>query len=252
MKQNLFRNMLLLVVLLAAGTQSRAERGDTLINPYFELMHLFASLANDSLYTATLQGQYDITDTLGNHTNDSLNIIYTIQGEKFQSITDSLELVQNDLYNVTVNNIDSIIVISPPRHIYPMLLQGDVLDATFQQNYLDSIRVVDSGVIRNIIMNFKLSSPWYSYLYAYDSAIDFVVIKYKQRHSIPLTPSGSYTIYEPSTDYTALLLVISVATPAVKPTNPFDTSKYFTRSGNTFTPIAPYANYEIINQLSNQ
>ena len=251
MKRFFYRNTVLLL-LLAAVLQSRAERGDTLINPYFEMMHIAGHLTNGNFYTAQLLGRLDDVDTAGSHQYDSLKTTYTIQGEQYQSITDSLELVQDSLYNVTVNNIDSIIVIAPPRHIYTVLLQGDVFDETFQQNYLDSMTVRDDSLIRNIVMTFKLSSPWYSYLYAYDSAVDFIAVKYKQRHTIPLTPSGSYTITDPSNDYAELIMNIYISIPSTPPVNPFNTGKYFYRSGNSYIPQAAYTGYQIINQLPNQ
>ena len=246
-----FYKILVLVSLLVAGIESRAERGDTLINPYFELMRLMNHFDNDSLYTINEYRIYDYVDSSANHVYDTVHVTYTVAGQSYQVITDSTEEVQNNLYNVKVDNLDSFIIVSWPRQVFPLIAQADILGESFQP-YLTNIQVVDSGVLRNILVDFKLSSPYYSYLLAYDSVMDFIAVKYKMRNHIPLTPSGSYTITDPSIDCTALLMSVYITMPSPRPPGLFDTDKYFTRSGNTLIPKAPYANYEVINLLSNQ
>src|SRR5882762_1164056 len=102
MKTNFFRILMLLAVLLAAGVKSHAERGDTLVNPYFELLHIIATLGNNSYYYVDTFTFDDYVDSSGHHTHDSLQITYLMQGEKYQAAYDSTELMQDDLYNVRV------------------------------------------------------------------------------------------------------------------------------------------------------
>ena len=249
--KHLFYKAIILIVFLGAGVESRAERGDTLINPYFELIRLMGHYDNDSMFTIDQFRIYDYADSSGNHVYDSVQVTYTVLGQKYQCATDTTEEVQNDLYNVKVDNVDSTIIIAPPQPVFPLIVQADLLDQTFQP-YMTNIHVVDSGMLRNILVDFQLSSPYYNYLMAYDSVMDFIAVKYTMRNHIPLTPTGSYTIIAPANDYTALLMSVFITMPSPRPADPFNTDKYFTRVGNVFTPKAPYANYEIINLLSNQ
>jgi hypothetical protein len=246
-----FYNILVLTLLLGAGMQSHAERGDTLINPHFELANLVSHFANDSLYQMDAYLTYDHSDSSSHHIYDTVHITYTISGDNYQVMTDTTEEVQNGLYNVKVDNVDSFITISSPRAIFPMVVQADIYGPTFQP-YLSNLHVVDSGSLRNILADFQLSSPYYSYLIAYDSALDFIAVKYSMRNHIPLTPSGSYTISAPAYDYTNLIMSIYITLPSPRPSGLFDAGKYFTRSGDTFIPKAPYANYQVINLLQNQ
>lgn len=230
---------------------NRAKGVDTVINPYFELMRLMSHFSDGSLYTFDTYSVYDYSDSSSNHVIDSVHTTFTVAGDKYQVITDTTEEVQSDLYNVKVDNVDSFIIISKPKPVFPLIVQGDMLDSAFQQ-YLTRAWVVDSGSLRNILTEFRLSSPYYSYLIAYDSVMDFIAVKYSMRNHIPLTPSGSYTILPPAYDYTNLVMSVYITMPSTWPSGLFDTDKYFTRVGNTYTPKAPYTNYEVINQLSNQ
>ncbi|HSC38232.1 MAG TPA: hypothetical protein VLD19_10185, partial [Chitinophagaceae bacterium] len=224
------------------------------INPYFKIINIISNLTSGTLYTANVASYFEHADSVGTHTYDSAFTTITFAGDKYQTLVDSVETVQDDLYNLTIDNRDSLIVIAPTRHVYAVLFREDILDSTFQQNYLDSIYIPanDTGALRNIIMTFKYSSPYYSYLLAYDTAVDFLVVKNTIRNSIPIPPDGSYTITAPTTNYTSLFTYAYILIPSVPPVNPFDTGKYISRSGSSFVAVAPYTNYKIINQLPNQ
>ncbi|HSC38819.1 MAG TPA: hypothetical protein VLD19_13140, partial [Chitinophagaceae bacterium] len=144
-----------------------------------------------------------------------------------------------------------------PRPVFPVLLGTDVFDNAFQQYYLDTIRVVDSSVYRNIKMNFKYSSPFSSFILTYDTIgyhvrnYYYAYYKYRMRNRIQVPPPGTYTITQPTVDYREFSGYIYFDVGGIVPAHPFNTGKYFRRSGRNFIPIAPYANYQIINQLFN-
>src|SRR5882757_3978961 len=141
MKRSIYRILVLLPVLMAAATISRAERGDTLINPYFKIINIISNLTSGTLYTANVASYFEHVDSVGAHTYDSAFTTITFAGDKYQTLVDSVETVQDDLYNLTIDNRDSLIIIAPPRHVYTVLFREDILDSTFQQNYLDSIYI---------------------------------------------------------------------------------------------------------------
>ena len=256
MKRSIYRTLLLLPVLLAAAIISRAERGDTLINPYFEMGSIIANLTDTFPKLIDSYSMTDKVDSAGSHHYDTVIYHYKLAGEKYYTEEGHSVIVQNDLYNVTIDNDDSLIVIAPVRHLVTVLFKSDMLDSTFQGNFLDSIRVFDSAGMRRMAMTFKYSSPYYSYEIQYGPPTYGIFgAKIKMRNSIPLTPDSSYTITEPTTDYSLLTLSFLYLYAFDGPLydgSVFNINKYFTRSGNVFTPATAYANYKIINQLPNQ
>jgi hypothetical protein len=239
-----FRALFISIVIICIfSMDTRATALDT-TNPYFELNRVMGTMATSDHISFNASYYYESYDSVG-YTRDTLTGMYKINGQQFYAKIDSTVIVQNNFYNVAINNRDSSIIIARTQTVFPTVIQKDILDKTLQSAYLSKIVTSDSANTRKLSFVFNANSPYSAYDLVYDTvSYNLKYVKYRLRHYAITGMQNTY--------YTQINLVFSNYQNNVFTDSVFDTSVYISRINGVFTATSPYSTYEIFNQVMNQ
>jgi hypothetical protein len=213
-------------------------------NPYFEINRLMGTMATADHISFNASYYFESYDSVG-YTRDTLAGLYKINGQQFYAKIDSTVIVQNNFYNLAINNRDSSIIIARTQTVFPTVVQKDILDKTLQSSYLSKIISSDSANTRKLSFVFNLNSPYSAYDLVYDTvSYNLKYIKYRLRHYAIAGMQNTY--------YTQINLVFTNYQNNVFTDSVFDQSVYISRINGVFTATSPYSTYVIYNQVMNQ
>lgn len=223
-----------------------AQTADSL-NPYWEISKLNVVIADTGKLSFDVNYTMEQSDSSG-ISRDTLVGNYKLWGQKFYAQLDSNEYIQDGHNNVAVDHAGKVMIVSGPKEVFPTILQMNIMEPQFLENYVDKINVVDTNRFRKICIEFKDNAPYKSYLLYYDTATYFVsCVKLKIRGQIRLV--DQFGSYAPEPNYYTLIKVdfTNYQENAFSGTV-FDTSKFFTQVNGVYTVKPAYADYELFDQ----
>ena len=135
-----------------------------------ELLKLQAVFQNISYTSFDVNYYYEEDDTSG-VLRDTLTGVYKVDKDRFYYMLDSVIQVQNDLYHVTVDKDNKVVYVEKPYFSYTSVLQSNIMDSLFMENYVNQMLVTDSSGYRKITIQFKNEAPYQNYelLYSLNS-----------------------------------------------------------------------------------
>lgn len=176
--------------------------------------------------------------------SDTTNGTFSIQGENYRSLFDSVEQVQNSFINLEIHNDGKIFVVSRPMSFSKQFFKGNIDEAAFQRMNVNSISIANAGSNKKLSFNFLPESEFSQYEVTYDPAtyrVSDVFLKIKTVDS-----AGNYSTSVFATTHITLQNFHSITPGSVS----FDTSPYiFVSNGNVLNVQPAYNDYQIINLL---
>lgn len=233
-------------LLLCKSQQVLAQAADSL-NPYWELTKLNVVIADTGKLSFDVNYTMEQSDSSG-ITRDTLTGNYKLWGQKYYAMLDSNEYIQDGNYNVAVDHDGKVMILSGPKEVFPTILQMNIMEPQFLENYVDKITVADTNRFRKICIEFKDNAPYKTYLLYYDTATYFVsCVKLKIRGQIRTV--DQFGSYAPEPNYYTLIKVdFTNYQENAFSGSVFDTSKFFTQVNGVYTVKPAYADYEIFDQ----
>jgi hypothetical protein len=177
---------------------------------------------------------------------DTMHLSYQVSQYRFHIvIDDSLEVVQNDFYNLALYHDRDMAVLSQPVDLVKYLFNVNVTDTAFYRTYINNITVTDTGSYRKLSYQFKTGSPFEKYDILYDPAsyrIHKILYQIKTHPFAAGPPLSNYRYY-------ANILFNNYQTGAFGD-QVFSTDPYFIQKRGLYNMVAPYTHYELINSLN--
>lgn len=236
----------------------QAQAGDGLpviardtIDPLMELMkvrnyHIYNSDANP--YSG-IPYRYIVQKYENNilQSSDTMQMVWRVKGETYAfTIDNKMEYVQDEIYNAAVYLEDSVIYVSKPQNIDPVIFQVDIFNPSFY-NQIDSTSITDSlyifGFSRKISLKFNPTSSYMDYFIKFvNYTPHFYVIGVEYRTKDEIVPAE-----QPVTSYTrvSIQLAITYSGPPTQQ-DTFSTKRFFKQENGVFVPVAPYTDFRII------
>jgi hypothetical protein len=246
------RKTIFLLILIMGMLNVRANKAaiDTVYDPVAELalLHAFYSDTGKLSFQCTFYMQ-DI-DTIT--TNDTMVGYYQMHNEKFRIVIDSVESLQDDLYNMTAYYGDSLILVQRRAEVSQKVTQLNLYDPALRNDFIDSISVHDStAALRILKFHFKFNAPFEEYKILYDTTHKMISINYSAR-KYPMQNVLQFARYplnnEEVDDFRLTIkMVFSNYQFGGFDDSVFNTSKFAIREKGAFKLVPPYTNYELVN-----
>lgn len=177
---------------------------------------------------------------------DTMHITYRISKYKYRIVmNDSLEIVQNNLFNLVLYHDRDVAVLSRPVDLTKHLYQANLNDPTFHKLYITGMNVSVVGSFRKLSYQFKPGSPYGKFDIIYDpSNYRIQKIEYQVRKD-PFS-TGQST----SDDHFDVNIVFSGYQTGGFDDTVFSTDPYVLRKQGVLNMVAPYSDYQLINSLN--
>lgn len=238
--RKLFLTMLMIVGWVAAGWSQVTPPQ----NPFWELTKLNAVFADTGKISFNVAYYYEQADSSG-ISRDTVNGSYKLWGQKFYAMIDSNEVVQNETYNVSVDHPGQLMLVGSPKPVFPSVIQLNLIDQEFMDNYIDDITISDSGKTRKLSVVFKPYAPFSSYSLSFDTTTYWVkCIDFKIRGALPENDAFGNTMPLPNY-YTQVKVVFTNFQTGAFAASVFDVSRFFKQADGVFVVNPPYSDYEI-------
>lgn len=196
--------------------------------------------------TARVSFQAVYAITFNDATNDTVHYQYKVCNYKMHlQASDSTEIVQNNMYNLTLHHNRHRAVVSRPAAIFKYLLQVNVTDYSFYKLFVTGMAMADTGSYKKLSYIFKEHSPYRTYDIIYDTATYRIhAIQYSFNiGGAESAPSGSKMPF-----YVSILF--SNYQTGLFTDDAFSTNEYFIRKQGICHMVAPYTSYQLINSLN--
>jgi hypothetical protein len=206
-----------------------------------EMNHL-KMMVKDTTHTS-FQGEYVII--FNDATKDSVHYQFRISKNRIhREASDSTEIIQNNMYNLTVHHDQDRAVISRPVDVFRYISNVNITDASFYQSLVSGMTITDTGSYRKFSLSFKAASPYRSYDIIYDPA------NYRiQAIQYSFNISGSTTSGSSRMPFRATITFSNYQTGSFTD-SAFSTNRYFIRKQGICNMVAPYTSYQLINSLN--
>lgn len=243
MKQLL--TIMLIATLVTSGQavlafESKAPVSKDTANPLEELMKV--AEGNYAAYGQFREYRYIVEDVDSVTRRDTSRYTIVYKQGKYAISMDSMEIVQDSMFKVTVKPYDSIIVVEKPTEAYRDLLQVDLFDTTLHVHYIENITAVDSANTRTVSFFFTNESPYISYKISFDTT-SYVIQKINYRlkkEVVPVFTEG----YTPTKYINVRIEYVSSTT--LSDERRYYSDAYIIRRNGVIEPTAEYTHFQII------
>ena len=177
---------------------------------------------------------------------DSLTANCKVDSNRLYITADSTIQIFNPSYAVTINRENKTIYVTHPEFNSKGVMQLDILDSIFQQTYVDSMYIRDSGLNKMIVIAFREQAPFRDYQLLYNpQTIQPMFLKYSVKRGTTQLPSVTYE------DYTTIKVTYQNYSVVSLGNADFSTDSYFTRKNGVFIIKSAYSDYTLINDYDN-
>lgn len=209
-----------------------------------ELLKLQAVFQNISYTSFDVNYYYEEDDSSG-VLRDTLTGVYKVDKDRFYYMLDSVIQIQSDLYHVTVDKDNKIVYLERPYFSYTSVLQSNIMDSVFMENYVDQMLLADSSGYRKLTIQFRDEAPYTDYELLYDvNSFQPASIKFTIKKE---APEGS------PPQYAKVRIIFSNYQTGTFDDSVFSTSWIFNRQNGVFVlNQETFSTYELANAYDEQ
>ena len=206
-----------------------------------ELNHL-NRMTQDTVHTS-FQGEY--VTTFNDATKDTVHYQFRTSKNRIHLVTsDSLEIIQNYMYNLVLHHDQNRAVVSRPVDVFKYISNVNITDASFYQSFVTGMTVTDTGSYRKFSYSFKAASPYRTYDIIYDPANYRILAIQYSFNMAGANNSGSSRM-----PFRVTITFSNYQTGSFTDSE-FSTNGYFIRKQGICNMVAPYTSYQLINSLN--
>lgn len=231
-----FTAMILLMLSIENVNGQTNEMDSSSIAASFELIKIQNAVeAYDSM-----NFDVEIVATEGSYA-DTLNASYTMLGDFYKAVFDSIIQIQNQYINLEVHEAGKMLIVSKPEPFSKQFLKGNIEEGLFQQMNVGSISITSAGGNKTIHFNFLPESEYDTYTVTYNPVTYRVSEAY---FKIRIIGDDGLPI---SGQFSSMRIRFSNFIPISGPVS-FDTGAYvYPLNGSAFARQTAYNDYELIN-----
>jgi hypothetical protein len=241
--------LLLGSLLSVSGAQAGTAATDTVHNPFSELMRIIGKLQHTSRLSFDVS--YVFTPR-GDTTRERIDLSgsYQLNNDSLRLVMDSVDIVQDRYYSVTLAYRDSAMLLAMPTPTYIKVLEVDVFDSVFLSK-VDSITITRVGAQRTMNFVFKETAPYKSYEIVYDTLTHYPAkVTLRLKHFINF-PGDELAHTYLNTHYDEYLQEFSNYQTGLYSKTVFNTNQYVRLLNGAFTKATAYSFFRLINQVNN-
>lgn len=246
---------IMLIVYIAMSIElvtAQSKVGDTTFNKELNKLEFTYSTG---LKHISIQYRYFELDSIGEHRDSLFLDCLMVSDSMYVTDGQNIEMQNGDL-RLLINTEDSTLIIDKPRSLLPSLFKLDIDNNEFLSAYASGYSISDSSGIRTMTIMFSDKSPIYYYrLKYYTSTYKVMSLEYVTKKCSCPNPANESEVNLLPNGYIKInvAFVYDVDPGDSPPTlSLFDPKTYFISRLGKLESVAPFANFEVINLVTEQ